>query len=152
MDIKLLRVVDVLAHPLQNDHLEESLDNTRLGRDEYSGRLVAGVGSPVLGLGDVDDILPVGNSWKDLEGLGKRSGLVAREDFANPGVFVSGWSQLPDKSVSRIGVTYLVYTSTTLGGSSYSSSGARTWPPPALAASWAAIFSKMRSAKLTDSP
>lgn len=89
MDIKLLRVVDILAHPFQNNHLEKSLDNARFAGDEYSGRLVAGVGGPVLRPGDIDNILPVRNGWKNLEGLGKRSGLVTREDFANPDDFVS---------------------------------------------------------------
>lgn len=43
MDVQLLGLVNVLAHSVENDHLEKSLDNGRLSRNENSSSLVTGV-------------------------------------------------------------------------------------------------------------
>ena len=105
MDIELLGLVNVLADTFQDHHLQEPLENSLLGGRKYPGcriadnpqRLAAilwvlqngignlpGIGSPGLGLCDGQDILPMGNLRKNLEGLGKRPRLVARKNHANP--------------------------------------------------------------------
>lgn len=70
VDVELLGLVNVFADLFEDDHFEESLDDMRLGRDEDAGGLVCGVGCPFLGLCDVDDVFPMGDRGKNLEGLG----------------------------------------------------------------------------------
>lgn len=55
-----------------------------LGRDEDSGSGVNGVTGPVLGSGDIEKSRPVGDGGENLEWLGKRTGLVARENHTDP--------------------------------------------------------------------
>ena len=95
--------------------VEEALDNVRLGRDENSSGLVAGVGRPLLGLGDLDDVFPVRDGREDLEGLRKGSRLVPGQNLTNS----ANWSAHTLEVMQRQRLnTHLLYTSTTLGGSS----------------------------------
>ena len=84
VDVELLGLIDVLADSVKDDHLEEPLDNVRLAGDKDPRGLIAGIGGPTFRLGDLEDVLPVGNCREDLEGLWQRAGLVSREDLADP--------------------------------------------------------------------
>lgn len=84
VNVELLGLIDILTNTVEDDHLEESLHNVGLARNKDPRRLVAGVGGPGIGLGHLNDILPVGDGREDLEGLGQRTGLVSREDLSNP--------------------------------------------------------------------
>lgn len=83
VDVELLRFVNILTDSVKNHHLEEALDNVRLCRDEDSSGLVASVGRPLLGFGNLDNVFPVRDGREDLEGLRKGSRLVSGQDLAN---------------------------------------------------------------------
>lgn len=56
---------------------------------ENLGRGIDGVGSPLVGLGELENRRPCRNGRKDLESFGQRSRLVSREQLPDPVLPVS---------------------------------------------------------------
>ena len=79
MYVELLSLLDILTHTLENDVLHEDLGDLWCGGDEDLGRFVAGVWSPFVWAGELDDLFPVWDGWEDLEWLWELARLVSRE-------------------------------------------------------------------------
>lgn len=84
MHIELLGFRNVFSNAIQHNHLEKLLCGRGRRGDENPSSFVDGIGGPVLGLGDLENGLPVGHRWEDLEWFGKLAGLIAGENESNP--------------------------------------------------------------------
>lgn len=85
----MLGFLDVLTDTLEDDVLHEDLCDYRCGGNEDFGCFVAGVWSPFVGAGQLDDLFPVWYGWEDFERLWKLAGLVSGEKESDPRLPVS---------------------------------------------------------------
>lgn len=83
MDVELFCFADVVADAVEENVVDEGLGDGGARGGEEAGSFVGCVGGPLIGAGDGEESVPLGEGGQDLEGLGQSAGTESCEHHAD---------------------------------------------------------------------